>query len=341
MIDTSLHQSEPVTLPDRSFGKQARSVAGYALLTAMMIITQLLVFVPAVLFHCGIRNGRRAAWATAGAALAIASLFVAAAIPAAAPDVMRMAWANFAAVALAIVLPSVAALPLIERHTSFGRLMVFLMACGAAGHVAIETVARTLLAFSPFRFHVAQMVQVNEELLKLYRNGAAPDAVRMAERWAAYNTTLLPALTVIGLALVFLLSILMFGRLNAWREHLARRDGDALGTYLFRNFALPEWVLFAFLVGGITPLATGLLHQIAANTLVVVTFLYILQGLAIFRSLLVAMGVGAIGTILGGLLLLITGLGLLPLAVAGLFDPFFDFRHFKKRKDDSHESHSD
>ena len=47
---------------------------------------------------------------------------------------------------------------------------------------------------------------------------------------------------------------------------------------------------------------------------------------------------------LGWLLLVfltITGVGPLLLGVAGLFDPFFDFRHFKKRKDDSNESHSD
>ena len=40
-------------------------------------------------------------------------------------------------------------------------------------------------------------------------------------------------------------------------------------------------------------------------------------------------------------LLTLTGVGPLLLGLAGLFDPFFDFRHFKKRKDDSHESHSD
>ena len=39
MIETSLSQSDPIALPDRPFGRIARSVLGYALLTALMIIT--------------------------------------------------------------------------------------------------------------------------------------------------------------------------------------------------------------------------------------------------------------------------------------------------------------
>jgi hypothetical protein len=88
-----------------------------------------------------------------------------------------------------------------------------------------------------------------------------------------------------------------------------------------------------------------MLQKAAANTLAVVVFLYILQGLAIFRFMLVAVGAGVTGTLLAwtllGFLTLAGGVGPLLLGVAGLFDPFFDFRHFKKRKDDSDESHSD
>jgi hypothetical protein len=87
-----------------------------------------------------------------------------------------------------------------------------------------------------------------------------------------------------------------------------------------------------------------MLQKVAANTLTVAVFLYVLQGLAIFRYLLIAMGAGMAGKMLGWLLLVfltLTGVGPLLLGLAGLFDPFFDFRHFKKRKDDSHESHSD
>ena len=97
------------------------------------------------------------------------------------------------------------------------------------------------------------------------------------------------------------------------------------------------------MVGGITPLTAGLLQTVAANVLALVLFLYMLQGLAIFRSVLVKAGAGAVGTLFGFALLVmlaLTGIGLMLLIVAGLFDSFFDFRHLK-RKDDSDESHTD
>ena len=70
-------------------------------------------------------------------------------------------------------------------------------------------------------------------------------------------------------------------------------------------------------------------------------FLYLLQGLAIFRALLVAVGAGFGGVMFGYLLLgllTITGIAPFLLSIAGLFDSFFDFRHFR-RKDHSDESH--
>jgi MFS family permease len=344
MIDMSLQQSEPVALPHRSPGRQVRSVAVYSLVAALMIITPLLVFVPAALFHCAIRNGRRAAWTTGAFALAIAALYMAA-VPHT-PATMNIAWSGLIGVALSVVLPSLAVLPLVERAETFGRVLTVLLLGSAVGLALTELVSRALLAFSPFAAQVADVQRSNVQFVQFYRtNGVAPENLRMIERWASYNTFVLPAFLLIMLTLVFILSLLMLGRLKAWRElAAARSDNEALGAYLFRNFSLPDVLLFAFVAGGLTPLASGMLQKVAANTLTIVAFLYILQGLAIFRFLLVAMGAGFAGTMLGWLLLLfltLTGVGPLLLGLAGLFDPFFDFRHFKKRKDDSHESHSD
>jgi len=345
MIEMSLHQSEPVMLPARPLGRVALSVAGYSLLTALMFVTPILVFVPAALFHCAIRNGRRATWATLIIALALASLYVSF-VPSAAAETAKMAWTYLAGVALGIALPSMAALPLVERGEKFGRVLVFLLIGSAAGLAITEIGSRALLHFSPFAAQVAQAHQTTAEFVQIYRSKQMPaEMVRLFERWAGYSTFVLPAVMLINVTLVFVLSLLMFGRLKAWRELTARRgDAQALGAYLFRYFSLPDWLLFAFLIGGLTPIAHGMLQKIAANVLALVAFLYILQGLAIFRFLMVAMGAGFIGTALGWLLLAfltITGVGPLLLGVAGLFDPFFDFRHFKKRKDDSHEGHSD
>lgn len=341
----SFSQSEPVVLPGRPLGRLVRSVAGYSLLTALMIVTPMLVFVPAALLHCAIRNGRRAAWTTLVLAVAIASLY-AASVPATPAEAQKMAWSYLGAVALAVALPTMAAIPLVERGEKFGRVLVFLLAGAIAGLAATEIASQSLISFSPYAAQVAQAKQTSVEFVQMYREKGMPaDMVRLAERWIGYSTYVLPAVILINVSLVFILSLLMLGRLKAWRELAARRgDTDALGAYLFRNFSLPDWLLFAFILGGLTPLVTGLLQKVAANTLAVVAFLYILQGLAIFRFMLAAMGAGIVGTMLGWLLLgflMITGIGPLLLGVAGLFDSFFDFRHFKKRKDDSHESHSD
>lgn len=347
MIETSLHQSEPVMLPGRSFGRLLRSILGYSLLTALMIVTPLLVFVPAALFHCAIRNGRRAAWATLLAAIGLACLYVVSMPPSPAQVVaVKMAWTYVAGVALGVALPAMAALPLVERGEKFGRVLVFLLIGSLIGLMLTELGSRALLQFSPFDAQVAQWKQASAEVIQIYRSkGVASEVVRFGRQWMDYTTFVLPALMLVNVTLVFILSLLMFGRLKAWRELTASRgDSEALGVYLFRNFSLPEWLLFAFLLGGLTPVTSGMLQKVAANVLTLVAFLYILQGLAIFRFLLVAMGAGFAGTMLGWLLLAfltITGVGPLLLGVAGLFDPFFDFRKFKKRKDDSHESHSD
>ena len=342
----SLSHSEPVTLPERPHGAVARSVVGYSLLTALMIITPMLVFVPAALLHCAIRNGRRAAWAVLAIGVAIAAILVA--VPASQPDAAKMAWSFLAAVTLGIALPSMIALPLVDRGEKFGTVVTMLLIASAAGLIATEAGSRALLDYSPYAAQVAQAELTTKEFMQIYRNAGVPaSSLEVMGRMFKAGVFVLPGMILVQMALTFILSLLMLGRLKAWRELAARRgDAEALGAYLFRNFSLPEWVLFAFVFGGLTPVTTGLLQKLAANTLVVVVFLFIVQGLAIFRFLLAAMGVGVAGLFFGFALLIfltLTGVGPLLLGLAGLFDPFFDFRRFKKRKDnsDGNESHSD
>jgi hypothetical protein len=334
----SLPQSEPVLLPQRPFGRQARSVVGYSLLTALMIVSRMPVFVPAALLHCAIRNGRRAGWAV----LAIMVLLVtgyAAITPVATPDLQNMVWASLAAVVLTVAIPAMAAVPMVARAESFGRVLMFLMAGALVGLALTEVASQALLSFSPFAAEVAQTKKVWTEVARAYRELKAPaEMIRLAERGGPVNAYLLPGQLLASLSVIYILSLLMYGRLRAWQSREAARP------YLFRNFQLPDWLLFAFIFGGLTPLASGLLQKVAANTLAVVLFLYILQGLAIFRSMLVSTGAGPAGSLIAWMLvgfMFFTGVSEVLLVVAGLFDSFFDFRHFKKRKDDSHESHSD
>jgi hypothetical protein len=333
MIEHSLQQSEPVALASRPFGRVVASILGCAALLAFMLITPLVAFVPTALFYCAIRNGRIGAWIALVVSVSLAAVAI---VPGslASPEA-KFNLGAFAVVILGVALPSMAALPMVERGRPFGRVLAFLTGGAVIGLVATEYAMRALMNFS-LQAYAAEAQKAGLQLMRMW--GLPPPGPR-AMHW---NQVILPAQMLAYAILIFVLSLLMLGRLKAWREHAAGRV-EVATAYLFRNLSLPEWLLFLFIAGGLTPLMSGLAQNIAANVLAVVTYLYVLQGLAIFRSVLLAANAGFAGTMLGWTLLAFltfTGVGPLLLGLAGLFDPFFDFRHFK-RKDDSHESHTD
>jgi hypothetical protein len=340
MIDMSLQQSDPVALSHRSPGRLVRSVAGYSLLMALMFRFGLVAFVPAVVLYCGIRLGMKSTGLSLAIGAVVATLFIFA--EGSAPDLMRFDFSGVTAFVLALGIPALAAIPMLQRGESFGRMFALLVVGSVLGLFATELLWRMVAGFSPYATEVALARKMAVDLVAMYRAAKTPpDAVRMMERWFDYyNGTLTFGTNVIQAAVCFLLSLLMVGRLPAVLA-LAARRGDTRGTYLFRNLVLPEWVLFLFVFGGLAPLVTGLAHQVAANALTLAVFLYVVQGFALLRYLLASLGIGFVGALAVFLVITLTVVGLLPLGLAGLFDPFFDFRHFKKRKDDSHESHSD
>ena len=114
-------------------------------------------------------------------------------------------------------------------------------------------------------------------MIATYQKAGVPnDAIRILSRWIDFGLSCLPAFFLIDIIVVFVLSLVMFGRLKAWREFVTKRGGERAQTYLFRNFSLPDWLLFAFVIGGITPLMSGMLQKVTANILAVVAFLYLL-----------------------------------------------------------------
>ncbi|MGZ5474590.1 MAG: DUF2232 domain-containing protein [Thermoanaerobaculia bacterium] len=354
MIVTTLEQSEMRPAPAASGRpdggasmRSTRAALGYGVATALMLVSPLLVFAPAALFQCALRNGRRVAWGAFTVAVVLTAVyFIQVANVSTAPASSRMAYASLAALVLSIAVPSMAAVPLVERGQSFGSVLMFSLIGSSVGLGLTEVMMRTLAGFSPFAIQVAQAQEMSARIVSFYRdNNARPDLVQGVQRWMEYAMQVLPAWILIDFCLIFVLSLMMVGRLKAWRSFATNRTiaDQAERPYLFRNLSLPDWLLFGFVFGGLTPLATGSLRNVAANVLTVVLFLFLLQGLAVFRFMLVKAGAGAVGTIFGFILLgllCITGLGLFLLAVAGLFDPFFDFRKLK-RKDDSPESHTD
>jgi hypothetical protein len=337
MIESSLQPGEPVTLPVRPSGSVGRSVVAYGVGTGLMLITPLLVFAPAALFHCALRNGRKAAWGAFAVAITLASLYFAQVASASAAKDVKFAYTSLVAVILAIAVPSMAALPLVGRRQKFGYVLAFTLIASAVGLGLTEMTMRAVGDFSPLGIHVEQLQQTSIELA---RTGSP--LFRDAEKWTPMAMAIVPAMLLIDIALVFVLSLLMYGRITTSWKRSADGSTTVQNDYLFRTFALPEWTLLAFVFGGLTPLTTGFLQRLAANVLIVVVFLYLLQGMAIMRAFLVRAGVGMFGTLFAFVLLVLlsAGTGLFLLMLAGLFDPFFDFRHLK-RKDDSHESHTD
>ncbi|MGZ7030753.1 MAG: DUF2232 domain-containing protein [Thermoanaerobaculia bacterium] len=346
MTETSL-QHEPVPLPGRSAGRMVRGVAGYAMLLALMFISPLFVFIPAALFHCGIRNGKRIVWSALVLGVTLAGLLAmqSSHAPAATSADSLMGYSYLIALVLGIAVPAMIVMPLVARGEAFGRVLMIAVVLSMAGLGITEATMRASAGFSPFAEQVLKAKQTSAQFVAVYEKAGMPsDAIQVLKKWTDVGASCLPAFFLIDVIIVFVLSLVMFGRLRAWRQFVTTREpAPPAGIYLFRNLSLPEWLLFAFVIGGLTPLASGLLQKVTANVLAVVTFLYLLQGLAIFRSLLAAVGAGFAGVMFGYLLLAfltITGIAPLLLSVAGLFDSFFDFRHFK-RKDHPDESHPD
>jgi hypothetical protein len=342
MTETSLQHDEPVAIPARSFGKLVRSMAGYTIVTALMFVPPLVVFLPASLLHCGIRNGRRSAWLLLVLSAVVVGLLL---YPSAAGVTAAERSASFASLLgffLAIGVPALAVLPMVERGEKFGRVLLYAVVFSVVGLVATELTMRMVAGFSPYAAQIADVHDTATKMVANYqKHGLPSDAVSFVRTWMDLGSYCLPGILLIYITIFFVFSLVMLGRLRAWRDVALRRTVEP-SPYRFRFLSLPEWLLFVFVIGGLTPLASGMAKQIGANVLIVVVFLYFLQGLAIVRSFVAATGAGVMGslfvwTILG--VLTLTGISLLPLSIVGLFDSFFDFRHFN-RKDHSDESHS-
>jgi hypothetical protein len=341
MTETSLQQDEPVAIPVQSIGKRVRSMAGYTIVTALMFVSPLFLFIPASLLHCGIRNGRRAAWMLLVLSAVIAVLLIFPAATATTAADASMSYGYLLGLFLAIALPALAVLPLVERSEKFGRVLISALVLSIVGLAITELTVRMASGFSPYAAQVADThAQTASMVATFVKAGFPGERFVFLQKWA---DLCVPASLLMTVTTAFVFSLVMLGRLRAWREFVLRRTPPtAANPYLFRNLSLPEWLLFAFVIGGLSPLASGLPQQIGANVLVLVSFLYFLQGLAIFRSFVAAMGVGAMGSLFAWMLLgllTLTGISPLLLCIAGLFDSFFDFRHFN-RKDHSDESHS-
>ena len=334
--------------PVRPLSRVLRSIAGYGVATALMLVTPLLVFAPASLFHCAMRNGRFAAWMSGIVAIGLAGLYFAQVANASAGSQVKLAYSSFIGIALSVAVPSLLCIPLVENRRKFGVVLTFALVCATIGLASTELIMNAV-SFSPYGAQVVQFTDATNLAIRLANANRAQATLTATERAAFWVVTqfprIVPAMILLNIGLIFVLSLMMFGRLSAWRAFAMTRvaDSETRRTYLFRNLQLPEWLLFLFVFGGLTPVLSGTAQQIAANVLAILISLYVLQGLAIFRSILVRAEAGLVGSAFAFFLLAVLcllGIGLVLLAGVGLFDPFFDFRKLN-RKDDSHEGRTD
>lgn len=340
MLGTSIQEDRPAIVAP-SWGRMVRLTAGYAVLMALMLVSPLFVFLPAAIFHCTTRHGRRLAWVSFALAALVAGfvVFTGAHAPGISPADANLSIAYLVAFVIAVGLTGLAVAPMVERTESFGRILLAAVIFGVLGLAATELIMRAGFGFSPLAALVTAFRARVAEQLPVYEARLPADEMVLMRRWMDILVFIHPAAQLVEVAAVFVLSLVLFGRIRVWRDVIARRETSEPSAYQFRDLAFPDWLLFAFIAAGATPLLTGLPQRITANMLAVVFFLYMLQGLAVFRTFLAASRPGFTASLFAYLLAaMLCCFGVM--SIAGLFDSFFDFRKFN-RKDHSDESHPD
>lgn len=329
MTEVVLNATDP-----RPAGRSAKSVAFHAGLAALMYHTPLSVFVPAAFIHAALRNGKRAMWlAIAGASILLGMIAPAIASSASTPAILS----SLSRFIFEVGIPAGIVALLVIRGLPFGQVLLSGVAASFAGFAVTEMAMRALMNYSPYSMILGNFRAIAQAAVDVYRKqGWPPETIRAMETISrAVAETFLPGLLLSMTVTMFALSLIMIPRLPA---------GKVTGpTYYLRNLSFPDGLLFGFIAGGLAPLASGPLRAILLNLLVIVAFLYFLQGLGILRSVLLQLGFGPLGTMITYLvvaMLTVYGVAPLALAIVGLFDSFFDFRKLH-RKETSDESDSD
>lgn len=334
MISTS--DAGNVSLPQlRGGGSVLRSTVTHAVAAALLWITPVVsLLVPATFISAGLRNGWKGlAGSIAGSVTLLAALLVPAT---AAADRMEVV-AQIALLAAQFGGGAAMATYLIRRGTSCGPTLLAAVGASAAGFVVAEVLFRGVANHSLYTAVIEEFKSTSLLMIDTWRSrGAAEEMLRaMKQATDTLAGSYVPAMLLVEIAVSMALSLAAIPRLPA---------GLGFGErYLFRTIRYPEWMLVLFVVAGLSPLASGTLKTVGVNLLAAVMFLYLLQGLAIFRALLANMHLGLIGVSIAFLLLVFMSQYFIApalLFLAGLFDPFFDFRNIH-RKDDSNESDLD
>jgi hypothetical protein len=324
---------EPMSVMElQPMRRQVRSIVLHAV-TGALTYQLVGLLAPAVFITAGLRNGWRGfLGALAGASLIIGSF--AAVLPS---TFQKAEIADAVRLVLEVGLASGVALALVRRRSSGGKVVLAALGASAVGFVASELVMRAAADFSIYSTILGELQRMSGEFLKeLQSKGSTAHDLELWKRgFQAVSGRFAPAVLLCTTALSFVASLTVVPRVAY--------DVPGSEVYLFRRFALPEWLLVVFVVVGLSPALQEPFRTIGFNALAVVVFLYVLQALAIYRSVLARLPIGLFGLIAAFAFIFLLMGAVLPLALlalAGLFDPFFDFRNLH-RKEQSDESDSD
>lgn len=290
---------------------------------AIYVLFELLAPLPFI--SAGLRMGWRGIAIVA--AIASALLFtLGAAIASEIGAVVVLAWV--VRLIVAVVIPSLAVVAAIQRGYSLGPALVLAVVVATGGLAFMEGGFRLVAGFSPSAWAASEIETGAEKALETF-SASGDERARFTRMWTTLARYLVPSLYVVLSAAMFVASLLVISR-----TQLAGVGSEGLR---FRKLRLPDWLLVAFVAGCLSPVLPEPARLIGYNVLVVVTFLYFLQGLAVFRAISLRLALGRVGTtiIWGGMaLMLINGIVPFLMALTGLFDSFFDFRTPKKKGED-------
>lgn len=320
--DTGSTGPVDVSAPGR--GRVALGVAVHALLVALVVFPPLYLLVPSVLLSAGFRYGRQAARIVLVVAVTVMLL-------GALGGGREASLAGFTAAGLLVFqmgAPALLLLQLVERRIPSGTALLATFGMASLGVVIVEAIMRLAWGYSPYAGLVSEAGSIFDQAISMNSQLPAESLGMLRKAGDVIIASFLPAVIMANTALMFLASVVMVPRLR-------RGDAEA-GHYRLRNLSLPDWLLAAFIVSGLSPFAEGDLRTAGLNVLALVALLYWVQGLAVVRMLMSRSSIGFLASTPAFVLLGLVAFNLVGIAIlflTGLFDSFFDFRNLKRKED--------
>lgn len=309
----------------------ALGIAVHALLVSLMVLPPLHLLAPAVLLSAGFRYGQRAARIVLVVTVTVMLL-------GALGGGREASLAGFTAAGLLVFQMGAPALLLqqhVERRIPSGPAFLATFGMASLGVVVVEGIMRLAWGYSPYAGLVSEAGSIFDQAISMNSQLPAESLEIMRKAGDVIVASYLPAVIMVNTALMVLVAIVLVPRL--------RRSDPEAGQYRLRNFSLPDWLLVAFIVSGLSPFAAGELRTAGLNLLVVVALLYWVQGMAVVRMLMSRSPIRFLASAPAFILLCLVAFNLVGIGIlflTGLFDSFFDFRKLK-RKEDSDESDLD